>query len=121
MARYPIENALAKDLEAREVFETEGVGRFRHLSSQDAAEVGYVMDARELLAVFTDMRRCGNELAAIYHSHPRSRAYPSPTDTALAYYSDCLYIIVSLSEATPEIRAFWIRNGQITQASYAVL
>jgi proteasome lid subunit RPN8/RPN11 len=59
----------------------------------------------------------GWELGAIYHSHTRTRAYPSPTDTKLAFYPAALYIIVSLAnEKAPDVRAFRIADGEVTEA-----
>lgn len=50
----------------------------------------------------------GEELVAIYHSHPLSQPYPSPTDRAEAHYPDAFYVLVSLRSAEPELRAFRI-------------
>ncbi len=50
----------------------------------------------------------GEDLVAIYHSHPASQPYPSPTDRAEAHYPESVYVLVSLRTATPEVRAFRI-------------
>ncbi len=60
----------------------------------------------------------GDELCAIFHSHPHGPAYPSPTDVALAYYPDSVYLIVSLQEPEqPVIRGFMIVNGVVTETA----
>ena len=41
----------------------------------------------------------GWDLGGIYHSHTRTRAYPSATDVKLAFYPDSVYLIVELSRA----------------------
>ena len=51
------------------------------------------------------------ELGGIYHSHTRTRAYPSATDVRLAFYPDALYLIVSLADdSNPELRGFRIQG-----------
>lgn len=49
----------------------------------------------------------------IVHSHVRSPARPSPTDVGLAFYADALYILVSLADDTPDVRAYRIVDGEI--------
>ena len=56
----------------------------------------------------------------IYHSHPVSQPYPSPTDRAEAHYPDAFYILVSLRTATPEIRAFRISDDFVREYPVAV-
>jgi proteasome lid subunit RPN8/RPN11 len=58
------------------------------------------------------MRQLGETMMGIYHSHPRSPAYPSKSDVELAFYSDSVYFIVSLA-AEVETRAFRIESGEI--------
>ena len=70
----------------------------------------YEIDPREQLKAFRAIDAAGEELVAIYHSHPVSQPYPSPTDRAEAHYPDALYILVSLRAREPEMRAFRIRT-----------
>lgn len=82
----------------------------------DHSPYTYRMDPREQLVAFKAMEADGQELVAIYHSHPQTPAYPSKTDVARAYYPDALYLIVSLQDrASPSLRAFRIANGQISE------
>ena len=75
----------------------------------------------------------GGEIQGFYHSHTFSEAYPSPTDVRLATYEDeatgekqtiwpdVLYFLVSLREPdNPEIRAFHIVEGEITEEEVAI-
>lgn len=72
----------------------------------------YVMDPREQLELMERIEDSGEELVAIYHSHTRSAAYPSRTDVELAFYSEPLYLIVSLANPeAPDIRAFAISRN----------
>ena len=70
-------------------------------------ETRYRVSSRDLpLAVRIEDE--GLELTAIYHSHPRSPAFPSPTDRAEARWPDSLHVLVSLLGEPPELRAFRI-------------
>ncbi|MDX6632193.1 MAG: [CysO sulfur-carrier protein]-S-L-cysteine hydrolase, partial [Solirubrobacterales bacterium] len=56
--------------------------------------------------------------AAIYHSHTKSAAVPSPTDVNLASYPDAVYLIVSIADAeAPELRGFHIRDGKVDEVA----
>lgn len=91
VARYPIRNA-------------------------DASPVHYTMDPKEQLRAVLEIDDLGLDLAAIYHSHTHTRAFPSPTDIELAFYPDSQYIIVSLADdRNPEVRAFSIADGRVTE------
>jgi proteasome lid subunit RPN8/RPN11 len=60
-------------------------------------------------------------LLAIYHSHTHTAAFPSPTDVKLAFYPESLYVIVSLKNEEPVIRAFNIVEGQITEVDVRII
>ena len=75
----------------------------------------YVIDPREQLKAFRAIESAGEELAGIYHSHPVSQAYPSPTDRAEAHYTDAYYILLSLRTGKPEVRAFRIDTEQFVR------
>jgi proteasome lid subunit RPN8/RPN11 len=52
-------------------------------------------------------------VVGMYHSHPKSSADPSQTDINLAEFPSYLYVIVSLLE--PEVRAWRIADGKVTE------
>ncbi|MBI2874336.1 MAG: M67 family metallopeptidase [Firmicutes bacterium] len=85
------------------------------MTNTDRSERTYMMDPAEQFQAFKEMRKRKEDLVGIYHSHPASPAYPSPTDVRLAYYPDAVYLIVSLSGREPEARAFRIRDERITE------
>ncbi len=59
------------------------------------------------------MRRRGEQLLAIYHSHPRSAdPKPSATDVRLAYYPSAVYFIVGLGGEQPRLGAFRISESE---------
>lgn len=87
----------------------------------DHSPYTYLMDPKEQLAAFKDMDTVGLDLVAIYHSHTHTPAYPSRTDVAKAYYPDAAYVIISLANRdAPDIRAFRVVDGQITEESVIV-
>jgi proteasome lid subunit RPN8/RPN11 len=118
--QYRITNTVAKDARAVQVFHEADVKQLGHLSESTRAEVAYFMDPKEMLAAFKDMRAREIDLAVIYHSHTHSPAYPSTTDIGLAYYPDAAYLIVSLEDKhKPDVRAYWIQDGDVSPAEIA--
>ena len=75
--------------------------------------VSYEAAPEDLFAAQRQMRDRGEELLAIYHSHPRSaEPVPSETDIRLAYYPQAVYFIVGLAGPQPVIRAFRISERE---------
>ncbi len=69
--------------------------------------VTYEAAPPDLFAAQRAMRERGEELIAIYHSHPRSKdPRPSDTDVRLAYYPSAVYFIIGLGSEEPCLRAF---------------
>ncbi len=89
---------------------------------RNAAEspVRFRMDAREQLQAFETAENAGQDILAIYHSHPRGPAMPSPTDIAESMY-DVVYLIWSPDENDWQMQGFWIENGHAAQVPVLVL
>ncbi len=79
---------------------------FHPLTNSLASETRYEADPQEVIRAVVSMRERGDEIVAIYHSHPRWAATPSRTDLATNYYGEVPRIIVSLLGEEPEIRAW---------------
>lgn len=77
----------------------------------------YLMEPAEQIAAMKTMRNRGESLAGIYHSHPDAPAQPSPTDLAMAYYPDSVYLILSLQSPAPELNAFYFDGRQFHQVT----
>jgi proteasome lid subunit RPN8/RPN11 len=75
--------------------------------------VTYEAAPEDLFAAQRAMRDSGEQLLAIYHSHPRSVGpYPSETDVRLAYYPAAVYFILGLAGEAPCLRAFRISEPE---------
>ena len=85
--------------------------------------VSYEAAPEELFAAQRQMRERGEELIAIYHSHPQSaEPAPSETDVRLAYYPNAAYLIVGLAGPQPVMRAFRISEmeGHWEEVEYVI-
>jgi proteasome lid subunit RPN8/RPN11 len=85
-----------------------------------ASPLRYEIDGADQYRIQTAIDDAGQELGAIYHSHTRSAPYPSQTDINLAFYPEALYVIVGLASEEPEIKAYTIRDGQVSDAELTV-
>jgi [CysO sulfur-carrier protein]-S-L-cysteine hydrolase len=80
----------------------------------------YVMEPKPLLRAMREIEDEGWGLA-IYHSHTHTQAYPSATDIRLAAYPEATYLIVTLQDRDhPDIRAFSIVDGEVTEKDVIV-
>lgn len=99
----------------------ESIYRLRNVTPDP--ELSYEAAPEELFAAQREMRSRGEELLAIYHSHPRaSDPSPSETDVRLAYYPSAIYLIVGLGGTQPVVKAFRIseREQRWQQVEYAI-
>jgi len=82
----------------------------------------YNIESQELFRINRECEENGWQFLGIYHSHPGSAAYPSPTDVDKASWPESLYFIVSLSNPkNPEVRAFRIRDGEVTEEKMQIV
>ncbi len=85
-----------------------------------ASPLRYEIDGAEQYRIQMEIYDADLELGAIYHSHTRSDPYPSQTDINLAFYPDALYVIIGLAKGDPEVRAYAIRDGRVSEAELVV-
>ena len=73
----------------------------------------FQLDAKQQIAAMKHMRDNGEELFAIYHSHPAAPAEPSRQDIEQSAYKNALYLIISLNtKGVLEMRGFMIEQSQ---------
>ena len=87
----------------------------------DNSEEHFSFDPVEQFSVVKKARNAGLEIMANYHSHPKSPARPSDEDIRMAYDPDILYLIISLAEKTPNIRAYKIRQSKVEEETIQII
>jgi proteasome lid subunit RPN8/RPN11 len=85
-----------------------------------ASPLRYEIDGAEQYRIQMAIDDEDLELGAIYHSHTRSEPYPSQTDINLAFYPEALYVIVGVAGDAPEVHAYEIRDGQVSETELRV-
>jgi proteasome lid subunit RPN8/RPN11 len=85
--------------------------RLRNVAAEP--DVRYEAALEDLFAAQRLMRERGEELLAIYHSHPRA-ADPSPSETDIrqAFYPSATYLIIGLGGGGPVVKAFNISERE---------
>jgi proteasome lid subunit RPN8/RPN11 len=98
------------------------VVRVYRARNADRSPASYRLEPEEQYRIFMDIEEEGWDILGIYHSHPASPALPSGIDLKQAYYPEALYFVVSLVDPTkPQIRAFRIIKGEITEEKIAIV
>ena len=83
-------------------------------------ETRYFATPEDLFAAMRRIREAGEALLGIYHSHPRTPAYPSSSDVEMAFYPEAFYFIISL-EPRIDLRAFRIDGCRIEDIEVSVV
>ena len=94
--------------------------RVHRARNASASPLRYEIDGIEQYKIQSEIEEAGHELGAIYHSHTRSAPYPSQTDINLAFYPESLYVIVGLGQDAPEVRAYRIVDGRVSEVALEV-
>ena len=88
------------------------------MTNAEDSPIGYAMDPKEQLQIEKQMRRRGQEMVGIYHSHTASAAYPSSVDVRLAISPDVSYVLVSLQDPKqPELKSYRIDGTAVVEES----
>ncbi|MGH9027959.1 MAG: Mov34/MPN/PAD-1 family protein [Acidimicrobiia bacterium] len=84
-------------------------------SNADASARTYTVDSRDLIRAMRDAESRGEELVGVWHSHTHTDAYPSETDVRQAPEPGWIYLLVSLRDGAPQLRAYRIRDGEVAE------
>jgi len=127
---YRIRNIVALEgAQNLSTFDPAKAAHLERLSPAERAEIAFVMDMQEFSTAKKDIRNKGLDLQVVYHSHPHDPARPSVTDIKIATdYEEIwpkinlptpAYLLISLMHQTPDIRAYWIKDGMVSPAQIA--
>jgi proteasome lid subunit RPN8/RPN11 len=96
----------------------------RHIRMRNAAESEdfFQFAPEEQFRVWKDMESRGEEPVVIYHSHTRSRAYPSQEDIVLATEPNAHYVIIGVGpQQDAEVRSFRIIGGEVAEEKLKIV
>jgi len=85
------------------------------LTNADASPEHFTFLPAEQFQVLRSARAEGLDILANYHSHPATPARPSQEDIRLAFDPNILYVIVSLADIMPVVKAYRIISGVVEQ------
>jgi proteasome lid subunit RPN8/RPN11 len=103
--------------------------------NSEASPLRYNLDPQDQFRIMSEIEDRGEELAAIYHSHTASPAYPSQTDINLALmdrrengepvgqeplFPGVIYLIASLAEGEAPLRGFRIDEDGVSEVELTV-
>ncbi len=101
------------------VKDTIGVDVIR-LRNVDRSPEHFSFDPAEQFAAVRALRANGLKPSVVYHSHPATPARPSKEDNRLSRDPDVTYLIVSLAEEEPDIKAFTINGDELVPEEFHV-
>jgi proteasome lid subunit RPN8/RPN11 len=87
----------------------------------DASARTYTVDGRDYLRASRVAERDGHEIIGVWHSHTHTDPYPSATDVRQAVDPAWVYVLVSLRDGAPTLRAYRIREGVVTEVPVALM
>ncbi|MFT5206809.1 MAG: proteasome lid subunit RPN8/RPN11 [Candidatus Omnitrophota bacterium] len=95
---------------------------FYPVDNMDHSSVTYNMDPKQQMKAFKKFDDDGVELIGIFHSHVASKAEPSQTDRAMAFYPEVSYLIASLADMdNPDLKSYRINGDDVRQEEINIL
>ena len=92
-----------------------GHARARNLA---AGTTRFQLDPIDHIRAMRESRLQGLDVVGFYHSHPKSRAYPSDTDIAECGYFGVLHVIAGFDAGAEELRLFRITEHAVEELAY---
>ena len=91
----------------------------------EASPYRFSIDFKEQRRLEEVMAAEGESLVGFYHSHTGSPARPSPTDIRMMktfFGPPIIHFVISIADRKyPEVRAFYIENGESQEQGFTVL
>ena len=87
----------------------------------EAGTTRFRIDPRDHIDAIRAARSRQLDVIGFYHSHPRSRAYPSETDIAESGYAGAMHLIVGVCDDAQEVRLFTIDGITITELPVVIV
>jgi proteasome lid subunit RPN8/RPN11 len=85
------------------------------ITNMEDREDHFTFEPQEQYDAHRKAEKLGMGIVGAYHSHPRTRAYPSAEDVRLAFDPRLLYVIASLTGGEKTVKAFWIEGGEVRE------
>jgi proteasome lid subunit RPN8/RPN11 len=103
------------------------IGRGAHISNSVRArnladgDSRFQIDPRDHIDALRSARAAHLDVIGFYHSHPRSRAYPSETDVAESGYADAMHLIAGIGDGgRQEARLFTIGSASVMELRFDI-
>jgi len=98
-------------------------GRFTayfRAQNEFASPLRFRIDAADQIRIYNEIESRGEQIA-IFHSHPKTEGRPSQTDVNLAAdWPSAVWVICSLADDEPVVRAFEIDGNQVAEVELVV-
>jgi proteasome lid subunit RPN8/RPN11 len=91
------------------------------LVNEAASPIEYRSEPRSMLQADRAMRALNLDVVAVYHSHPTSAPIPSRTDLERNYMPDVVQFIISVQDAEPLMRGWWLTDDHYEEASWQIV
>ena len=79
----------------------------------------YDVDPDDLVRIVHEIEARGEELVAIFHSHPATPAIPSPADLREARYP-VVHLVASVAGGSADLRAWRLAGGEAAEVQLTV-
>jgi proteasome lid subunit RPN8/RPN11 len=86
-----------------------------------ASPMRFQIASGDQIRITNEIEARGEEIGAIFHSHPNTEAYPSQTDVNLAaWWPGVAWVICSLAGPEPSVRMFDIDGSALEEVELVV-
>jgi proteasome lid subunit RPN8/RPN11 len=111
-AREGLPNEVCGLIAGKAVENLKTIEKVFFLTNTDSSAEHFSIDPKEQLAAVKNMRELGLVPLGNFHSHPSTPARLSAEDIKLAHDPRASYLVLSLEEGSPILRAFEVKNGE---------